>query len=87
LWEPVSKGFWELPDYFLPNHRVLLDIARKAGLGILTFDEQAENWKLAIARVKKLVSRWNIEFPAIPELDIEGIEVGEITPDDIVPVF
>src|SRR5271166_3492980 len=87
LWEPVAKGFWDLPDYFLQNHRALLDIARKAGLGILTFDEQADNWKLAIARVKKLVSRWNIEFPAIPELDIEGIDVGEISADDIVPVF
>jgi hypothetical protein len=76
-----------LPDYFLQNHRALLDIARKAGLGILTFDEQADNWKLAIARVKKLVSRWNIDFPAIPELNIEGIDVGEISADDIVPVF
>ena len=54
LWEPPNQ-FWDLPDYFLPNHRVLLNIARKAGLGILSVDEQADNWRLAIARVRKLV--------------------------------
>ena len=35
LWEPPGQ-FWDLPDYFLPNHRALLNIARKAGLGILS---------------------------------------------------
>jgi len=86
LWEPPGQ-FWDLPDYFLANHRVLLNIARKAGLGILTVDEQADNWRLAIARVRKLVERWRIEFPAIPELDIAGADVGDIGPEDIIPVF
>ncbi len=86
LWEP-PKQFWDLPDYFLDNHRALLRIARNAGLGVLTVDEQADNWRLAIARVRKLVERWRIEFPAIPELDIEGVDVGDITAADIIPVF
>ena len=86
LWEP-PKQFWELQDYFLPNHRVLVDIARDAGLGVLTYDEQAENWRVALARVKGIVARWGIGFPAIPELDLEGVHVGEIKPEDIVPVF
>jgi hypothetical protein len=47
----------------------------------------AENWRLAIARVRKIVERWDIEFPAIPELDIEGADVGDITAEDIIPVF
>ena len=54
------------------------DIAREAGLGILTYEQQADNWRLAIARVRKLVERWDIQFPAIPELDIEGVDVGDI---------
>jgi len=37
--------------------------------------------------VRKLVERWGIQFPAIPELDIEGVEVGNITAEDIIPVF
>ncbi len=86
LWEPPNQ-FWDLPDYFLPNHRALLQIARQAGLGVLTVDEQADNWRLAIARVRKLVERWRIEFPAIPELDIAGVNVGDISPEDIIPVF
>jgi rubrerythrin len=86
LWEPPMI-FWKLPDYFLTNHRVLLDIARRAGLGILTVDEQADNWRVAIAKVRKLLERWHIEFPAIPELDIDGVDVGDITDADIIPVF
>ena len=86
LWEPPEQ-FWELPGYFLPNHRVLMDHARDAGLGVLTFEEQAENWRLALGRVAKVVERWGIAFPAIPELDFGGVEVGEIDAEDIIPVF
>lgn len=86
LWEPPGQ-FWDLPDYFLHNHRILLRIAREAGLGVLTFDQQADNWRLAIAKVRKIVEKWGIQFPAIPELDIDGVDVGDITADDIIPVF
>jgi rubrerythrin len=86
LWEPPDQ-FWELPENFLHNHRILLRVAREAGLGVLTYEQQAENWKLAIARVRRLVERWGIEFPAIPELDIEGVDVGDISAEDIIPVF
>jgi len=64
-----------------------MDLARTAGLGVLSYEEQARNWQLAIARVRKIVERWGIEFPAIPELDIEGVDVGDITADDIIPIF
>ena len=74
LWEP-PEGFWDLPPYFLTNHRVLMDHAREAGLGVLSYEEQAENWPVAIARIRVIVQRWGIEFPAIPELDIEGVDV------------
>jgi hypothetical protein len=88
LWEPPPSGFWDLQPYFLPNHRVLMSIARDAGLGVLTYEEQAENWRVAIARVRAIVQRWGIEFPAIPELDIEGVDVkDDIDPEDIIPVF
>jgi hypothetical protein len=69
------------------NHRVLMDHARDAGLGVLSYEDQADNWRLAIARVRKIVERWGIEFPAIPELDIEGVDVGDIDAEDIIPVF
>ena len=64
-----------------------MQYAREGGLGVLSFDEQAENWRLAMARVRKIVERWGIEFPAIPELDIEGVDVGDIDASDIIPVF
>ena len=86
LWEP-PKQFWDIPDYFLPNHRVLVQLARDAGLGVLTYDEQAENWRSALARVRAIVEQWGIAFPAIPELDLDGVDVGDISAEDIIPVF
>jgi rubrerythrin len=86
LWEP-PRQFWDLPPYFLDNHRILMDHARDAGLGVLSYDEQARNWEKALARVRAITSRWGIEFPAIPELDLDGVEVGEIGAEDIIPVF
>jgi hypothetical protein len=86
LWEPPNQ-FWDIPDYFLPNHRVLVQHARDAGLGVLTYDEQAENWRVALARVRAIVGEWGIAFPAIPELDLDGVDVSDIGPEDIIPVF
>jgi rubrerythrin len=86
LWEAPDQ-FWDLPPYFMHNHRGLVQLARDAGLGVLTYDEQAENWRQALARVRAIVERWGIEFPAIPELDIEGVDVGDISSEDIIPVF
>ncbi|MDQ1505518.1 MAG: hypothetical protein QOD57_3245 [Actinomycetota bacterium] len=86
LWEPPNQ-FWELPDYYLANHRVLMGHARDAGLGVLSFEEQADNWRLALGRVAKIVERWGIDFPAIPELDVAGVDVGDIDLEDIIPVF
>ncbi len=86
LWEPPNQ-FWDIPEYFLPNHRVLVEHARAGGLGVLRFEEQAENWRTALARVRAIVEEWGIAFPAIPELDLDGVDVGEIGPEDIIPVF
>jgi hypothetical protein len=86
LWEPPGQ-FWDLPPYFLDNHRVLMAHARDAGLGVLDYDRQAQNWKKAIAYVRRIVLRWGIEFPAIPELDLDGVDVGDIDVEDIIPVF
>ena len=86
LWEPPNQ-FWEIPDYFLPNHRVLVQHARDGGLGVLTYEEQAENWRTALARVRAIVEEWGIAFPAIPELDLDGVDVSDIGPEDIIPVF
>ena len=35
----------------------------------------------------QIVERWGIEFPAIPELDLDGVDVGDIDLEDIIPVF
>ncbi|GAA5763687.1 hypothetical protein [Streptosporangium roseum] len=40
-----------------------------------------------MARIRAIVERWGIEFPAVPGLDIEGLEVDFLDPEDIIPVF
>jgi rubrerythrin len=87
LWEPPNQ-FWDLPPYFLDNHRLLIDYARDGGLGVPSYEEQAENWRVSMAKVRAIVGRWGIEFPAIPELDISGVNVADdIEAEDIIPVF
>ncbi len=72
----------------MANHRILMNHAREGGFGVLSYEQQAENWRAAIARVRAIVTRWGIAFPAIPELDIEGVDVSDdINPEDIILVF
>ncbi|MEE9300756.1 MAG: hypothetical protein V3V17_06475 [Alphaproteobacteria bacterium] len=85
LYEPPDQ-FWELPDEFGPAHRMLEDVAREGGLGILRRDERRENWRTAILKMKGLVERYGVEFPEIPEIDIDGKTIT-FDLDDIVPVF
>ncbi|GAA2910001.1 hypothetical protein GCM10010517_76430 [Streptosporangium fragile] len=37
--------------------------------------------------IRAIVERWGIEFPAIPELDIEGVTVDMVDLEDVIPVF
>ncbi|MFI5020256.1 MAG: hypothetical protein ACHQRJ_01205 [Alphaproteobacteria bacterium] len=85
LYEPPEE-FWELPDTWRPAHRLLEEVARGAGLGILTIEERRENWRAALLRMKGLVEPHGITFPGIPEIGIDG-ETVAFDPADIVPVF
>ncbi len=80
------EDFWELGPTFLPAHRMLEATAREAGLGILTEEERAENWRSAVLRLKGVLEPHGVEFPALPEVDIDGKTVA-FDPDDIIPVF
>ena len=85
LYEPPEQ-FWELPATFRPAHRLLEETARSAGLGILTLDERRENWRAAVLKMKGVLDPYGIDFPAIPEIGIDGRTVA-FDPDDIIPVF
>lgn len=78
--------FWELGPTFRPAHRMLEDAARDAGLGILSEEERAENWRGAVLKLKGLVEPHGIEFPGLPEVGIDGRTVA-FDPEDIIPVF
>lgn len=80
------EDFWELGPTFRPAHKLLEEVARDAGLGILTEDERAENWRTAVLRLKGLLEPHGVEFPALPEIGVDGKTVA-FDPHDIVPVF
>ena len=86
LYEPPDE-FWKLPPEFLNVHRELEQLARQAGLGVATLDVKREVWRQAMFKVKAVVERYGIEFPAMPEVGITGREVTDIDFDDIIPVF
>ncbi len=46
-----------------------------------------QNWKNAMLNLKGVLDRYNIPFPAIPEVGISGQEVSEVDMADIIPVF
>jgi hypothetical protein len=85
LYEP-PKDFWELPKTFAPAHRLLEDAARAAGLGVLTLEERRDNWRQAVLKLKGFIEPYDIEFPALPEIGIDGKTVA-FDPDDLIPVF
>jgi len=82
LFEPISE-FWKLPEGFIDIHRKLEEIARDAGLGVLTFEEKKKIWGNAIRTVKARLQQYDIEFPDMPEIDIYGSERVEIKEEDI----
>lgn len=85
LYEPPEL-FWELPPTWRPAHRMLEDVARGAGLGILSNEERRENWRAAVLKMKGLLEPHGVKFPAIPEIGIDG-ETVAFDPKDIIPVF
>ena len=86
LFEPPSD-FWDLPEDFISTQREIEEAARAAGLGVATYDEKLENWRQAMLNVKGVLERYDIPFPAIPEVGISGEEVTDVNWDEIIPVF
>ena len=83
--EPPGE-FWELPPTFRAANRLLEEEARGAGLGILSLERRADNWRAAVLKMKGLLEPHGISFPALPEVGIDG-ETVAFDPDDIIPVF
>ena len=70
--------FWELPPDFRQVHARLEDIAREAGLGVATLEVKREVWREAMLKVKAIVEKHGIQFPAIPEVGITGEEIVDL---------
>lgn len=85
LYLPPSD-FWQLGPTFLDAHMMLEDVARSAGLGVLTVEERQENWRVAVLRLKGYLEPYGVEFPALPEIGIDGKTVS-FDPEDLIPVF
>ncbi len=85
LYEPPEL-FWELPDTFRDAHRLIEAEGIAAGLGTLSLEEREENWRTAVLRMKGIIEGYDIAFPALPEIGIDG-ETVAFDPKDIIPVF
>lgn len=86
LYEPPME-FWDLPEDFIEVQRQAEEIARGAGFGIPKAEEKLENWRNAMLNLKAVLDRYDIPFPAIPEVGITGQEVLDVDMDEIIPIF
>lgn len=86
LFEP-PEAFWELPPDFIDVQRRCEAVCRDAGFNIPEYEEKKENWRKAILNLKAALDRYDIPFPAIPEVDISGEEVSDADLGTIIPVF
>ena len=85
LYEP-PKEFWKLPPNFIDVQNRMEEIARNAGLGVLSLEEKRHCWRNAILEVKRRMDDFGIEFPALPEIGITGKEV-EFDENSMMPTF
>ncbi len=86
LYEPPME-FWDLPDDFIATQREAEGVARGAGFAIPELEMKKENWRKAILNLKGVLDKYDIPFPAIPEVGITGEEINDIDMEDIIPVF
>ena len=86
LFEPPTE-FWDIPADFIEVQRKLEKVARDAGFHIPDYEAKKENWKRAMLNLKGVLDKYDIPFPAIPEVGIDGQEVLDIDMNEIIPVF
>ena len=86
LFEPPEE-FWDIPSDFIGIQRECEEVCRAAGFYIPTYDAKKENWRNAILNLKGVLDKFDIPFPAIPEVGISGEEIRDVDMDDIIPVF
>jgi len=86
LFEPPTE-FWDIPDDFIATQRECEKFSRDAGFFIPEYEAKKENWKNAMLNLKGVLDKYDIPFPAIPEVGITGEEISDIDMEDIIPVF
>lgn len=86
LFEP-PEDFWDLPADFIEVQRRCETVARDAGFHIPDYETKKDNWRQAILNLKGVLDKYDIPFPAIPEVGIDGQEVLDVDMEDIIPVF
>jgi rubrerythrin len=86
LFEPPPE-FWDLPPDFIEVQRKCEAVSREVGFMIPDYEMKKENWRKAMLNLKGVLNRYNIAFPAIPEVGITGQEILDVDMKEIIPVF
>ncbi len=86
LYHPKTD-FWHLPSNFDQVDQQMEEIARNAGLGVLTLEEKIKYWREAIEKKRPEVEEMGIKIPAISEIGVEGVEVQVKKTETIATTF
>src|SRR5437660_9459897 len=86
LYEHKSE-FWRIPSDFYKVDHELEQIARDSGLGCLTMEEKVKYWRQAIEKKRSEIEEMGIKVPAIPEIEVEGVDVQIMKNEAIATSF
>jgi len=86
LYRPKAD-FWRLPSNFETVDQQMEEIARDAGLGCLTLEEKINYWREAIEKKRPEIEEMGIKIPALPEINVEGVEVQVKKNETIATTF
>ena len=84
-YRPAQYGEVILPFTVLRRLDCVLEATKPAVLA--EYEAKKDNWRTAILNLKGVLDRYDIPFPAIPEVGISGEEISDVDMQDIIPVF
>ena len=86
LYRPMQI-FWHLPKDFDEIDKEMETVARDSGLGVPTTEEKSNGWLKAIQRRRDQIEKLGISVPAIPEINLEGVEVDVWADEPVATPF
>ena len=75
-WRPGIVRPWKFPERYWEVDESLSAVARAAGLGSLDAEQRLGVMRDSMVDIRAVSQEYGVPFPAIPELDLDGVSVS-----------